>query len=325
MRIISILTLLLAVSCSSTKTTCKADTDCGSSQVCNATTSACVAQTTSHCKSSDVCGSGYTCNTTSKQCACGTADHCGNGHTCVAGSCTQSCTGTGASTCTQGTQTCQSGTCQAQTATNCRTDHPCTAALNGCINGSCASRGYRRVFVSSKTYTLGSTPTASILSGATDADNKCQTLATDAKLNGKWMAWIASTQSSASNRADTRISNQSLAFKLINGNTLVAADYTSFNSKNHNAAIKLDESGNDLSTQSVLQVFTGTAANNCSNWTSTNSPNKYTYGYLTVEKPTTVNGSNLSWDTALDASQNPYDQVICNLESSRLYCVEVDQ
>ncbi len=57
MKLLSILALLLAVSCSSKSTTCKADTDCSGTQVCNATTGACIAQTATNCRTDAICPS----------------------------------------------------------------------------------------------------------------------------------------------------------------------------------------------------------------------------------------------------------------------------
>ncbi len=264
MKLISILALLLAVSCSNKTTVCTADTDCSSTQVCNATTKS----------------------------------------------------------------------CQDQSATNCRTSAICSA-LQQCITGACTDA--RRVFISSAIYASGTTK----FTKDTGADAECQSLATAAGLTGKWMAWIAGGTggtAGAAQSATDRIAKytvKNLPYYLIDNTTKVANANADFISNTHLSPINLSETGSSVK---AAQVYTGTAAANCSNWTSSKSDsnphvidaaNQFTYGYadnkvLGLEAGTAKTYSSWQAYYGTDATgQTVYDQIPCST-TAHLYCVEID-
>ncbi len=131
--------------------TCTADSECPGNSVCS--NYSCTAQTSAHCIVAN-----NTCATTlpGSLCTAGTAPalptcvpktctaskdcdaSLGSNLACISGTCQiNACTGSGAGNCTDTTQTCQSGRCNAQSGTNCR-----AGATGVCANSAiCNAQG----------------------------------------------------------------------------------------------------------------------------------------------------------------------------------------
>lgn len=127
------------------------DTGCPEKAVCNG--EFCMVQTPTHCYDATVCPSGQTCSivapSTTPSCtnkSCTKTADCSvfPGTNCIAGVCVVNhCknidigSGTGAGNCTDSNETCQSGSCRAQTSSNCRSGYTCPTPGDTCATGKC--------------------------------------------------------------------------------------------------------------------------------------------------------------------------------------------
>mgnify|MGYP003393245104 CR=1 FL=1 len=128
----------------------------------------------------------------------------------------------------------------------------------------------KRVFVSSQKFN-------GILGGLTGADNKCQVLATTAKLGGTWKAWLSDSSVSVS----SRLTQSTAPYVRLDGK-IVANNWTDLTDWQLQNAIEIDEMGRKTSegvqkstkTVSSPGAWTGSNASgniktpNCNNWTS---------------------------------------------------------
>jgi hypothetical protein len=118
------------------------------------------------------------------------------------------------------------------------------------------------IFVSSISYNGN-------LGGLSGADQKCQTLATQAGLSGTFKAWLSSSTTSAS----TRITHASVPYIRFDG-VIIANDWTDLTDGKLIVPINLTEYGTIASTSNVWTNTTASggiasSTNTCSNWGAT--------------------------------------------------------
>jgi hypothetical protein len=99
------------------------------------------------------------------------------------------------------------------------------------------------------------------------ADTKCQSIATLQGLGGTWASWTSDSTSSAA----SRLGHSDVPYVLIDGTTVVAANWAELTSGTLQHGIDMDETG---VTQPVVEVWTGTdttgsfvSGQTCSDWT----------------------------------------------------------
>ncbi|MBS2011429.1 MAG: hypothetical protein JST00_00845 [Deltaproteobacteria bacterium] len=179
---------------------------------------------------------------------------------------------------------------------------PCAACGPGtaqalCVGGACVPT--RRVFVSS-------TASDANLGGIAAADNRCQTLATAAKLGGTWRAWISSTASSP----NSRFTKATVPYRLLDG-TVVASSWSDLVDGLLAHGIDRDEKG--VATAGV-EVWSGTTSAgdysgaSCNGFTSNDGS-----GTVTATQGIT-NLTTVGWTSS-------YLQ-FCNRTNPRIYCFE---
>ena len=121
---------------------------------------------------------------------------------------------------------------------------------------------YKRVFVSSNTYDGN-------LGGLDGADTKCQALADSASLGGTWKAWLSSGSISAS----SRLSHSAIPYKLVNGVTVIANNWSDLTDGGLAKTINKDQNNITITNRAVwtntsVSGNINSSSNHCSNWRS---------------------------------------------------------
>lgn len=127
--------------------------------------------------------------------------------------------------------------------------NPCKACPRGTVHQLCVDAGCadtRRVF-------LSSTQSTAALGGPTGADQRCQSLAIDAGLNGTWRAWISGNSTSPNERF---VKSMAAAYRLLDG-TIIAVHWNDLTDGTLAHAVDLDERGARIVGS---EVWTGTRA-----------------------------------------------------------------
>jgi hypothetical protein len=178
---------------------------------------------------------------------------------------------------------------------------PCAACPAGTARALCMSTGCvaaHRVFASS-------TPLTANIGGVAGADARCDDLAKQTGLGGKWDAWLSTSSSSPS----VRFVKAQIPYRLVTGK-IIAQDWADLTDGTIAAPIDRDEKGGLVNAK---EVWTGTLPNgafrggdNCNNFTSTSD-----------ELTTAVGVS----DQAGNAWTHVYEQN-CDRTEPRIYCFE---
>ncbi len=161
-----------------------------------------------------------------------------------------------------------------------------------------------RVFVTSGMFTGN-------LGGLAGADTICATAASSAKLGGTWMAWL----STAASTPAIRFKHSTLPYVLVNG-TEVAADWAHLTGGlNLEAAIMVDEFGQDVVDASTSNWVMTSTDNGGNAFFSNGSCSDYTSGSFSVTT-TAGNSSSILYNKWTIASEWTCSQ------SASLYCFE---
>jgi DNA-binding beta-propeller fold protein YncE len=164
--------------------------------------------------------------------------------------------------------------------------------------------GYQRVFITSGTVTGAISGTA----GTAAADATCAAAATGAGLSGTWKAWIAVT--TASDTPLERFTHPTFPYKLVDGTTTIANNWTGLISGTLVAGISEDQTGTAVTASThvytnvtvnsgaVTATVSGSnSAGNCSAWTITGSGTKKGIDGLTSSATATWSNSGSGGDT----------------------------
>jgi len=165
----------------------------------------------------------------------------------------------------------------------------------------CGGDGQCTVFVDTTTPSL-----ANDFGPLSVADARCQATADTAGLPGTYMAWISNDTESPS----TRFNQAPLPYVRVDGTTVIASNYTDLTDGTLQAAIFLDQNGNDtIITDSVM---TGTNADgtpttvNCSNWTVNDDSANFIIGVA----------------FSAVSSWTNFDTFDCSITGNFVYCFE---
>ena len=157
--------------------------------------------------------------------------------------------------------------------------------------------GYNRVFVTSSTYTGN-------LGGLSGADQICQRHADKAGLPGKYMAWLGD----ASGSPNSRFNKSTLPYRLVDGSTVVANNWTDLTDSTIGAAVSKTESNATVSGSvwtNVASNGTPHGVNSCTSWTDATANVSGRIGNSVVATSSWTNNGN-------DTCVNP----------KRLYCFQ---
>jgi len=173
---------------------------------------------------------------------------------------------------------------------------------------------FKRVFVTSATYTGALGSPGGGTAGLVGADQKCQSLANAAGLVGSFKAWLSGNDASIEARA--RLVHSTLQYALVTG-TVIASNWTDLVDGNLLAPINRDETG---SVVAASNVWTGTNSDGSVRNAGADCDDSNFSGSSWISGVNTVAGG-YGVTTATNGGWTNTNQQICNTPN-RLYCFQ---